>query len=234
MGGSEGGGDGAGRGGESDAAAGSDAREEGRWSAAGGRPEDRDGVRIVTRGTELLSDAWSRLESVRFDYRRRDGEWESQTREVYHRGHGAAILLHDVRRRTVVLVRQFRYPAFATTGRGFLLEVPAGMLEDDDPVATIVSETEQETGYRIGDPKFLFAAYVSPGSVTERIHLFAAACEPDERVGSGGGLATEGEDIEVVEVGIDEALAMIRDGRIEDMKTIILLQHAALHVFAHL
>lgn len=190
-----------------------------------------DADRIVTRDVEVLSDAWSRLESVRFDYRRRDGVWESQTREIYHRGHGATILLHDLDRRTVVLVRQFRYPAHAATGRGFLVEAPAGMLEDDDPIRTVVAETEQETGYRIGTPEFLFAAYVSPGSVTERIHFFAAPFESGARVGEGGGLAEEGEDIEVLEVGIDEALAMIRDGRIEDMKTILLLQHAALHVF---
>ena len=191
-----------------------------------------DGERIVTRDVRVLSDAWSRLESVRFDYRRRDGVWESQTREVYHRGHGAAILLHDVRRRTVVLVRQFRYPAHAATGRGFLIEATAGMLEDDDAARTVVAEVEQETGYRIGTPEFLFAAYVSPGSVTERIHFFAAPFERDERVGEGGGLADEGEDIEVLEIGIDDALDMIPDGQIEDMKTILLLQHAALHVFS--
>ena len=191
-----------------------------------------DGERIVTRDVRVLSDAWSRLESVRFDYRRRDGVWESQTREIYHRGHGAAILLHDVRRRTVVLVRQFRYPAHAATGRGFLIEAAAGMLEDDDAARTVVAEVEQETGYRIGTPEFLFAAYVSPGSVTERIHFFAAPFERDERVGEGGGLAEEGEDIEVLEIGIDDALGMIPDGQIEDMKTILLLQHAALHVFS--
>jgi len=193
--------------------------------------DEVDGERIVTRHVEVLSDAWSRLESVRFDYRRRDGEWESQTREIYHRGHGAAILLHDIRRRTVVLVRQFRYPAHAATGRGFLLEVPAGMLENDDPAATVVAETEQETGYRIGSPEFLFAVYVSPGSVTERIHCFAAPYEARSRIGTGGGLSEEGEDIEVRETDIDEALAMLGDGRIEDMKTALLLQYAALHVF---
>jgi len=193
---------------------------------------DEDRERIRTREVDVLSDGWSRLESVRFDYRRRDGEWETQTREVYDRGHGAAILLHDVERRRVVLVRQFRYPAHAATGRGFLLEVPAGMLEDDDPVATVIAETEQETGYRIGRPTFAFAAYVSPGSVTERIHCFTAACEPGSRIADGGGLAEEGEDIEVHDVDLDEALAMVSDGRIEDMKTILLLQHAALHLFA--
>lgn len=188
--------------------------------------------RVITRDVKVLSNAWSRLESVRFDYRRSDGEWESQTREVYHRGHGAAILLYDLSKRTVILVRQFRYPAQSATGRGFLIEVPAGMLEDDDPARTVIAETEQETGFRIGTPEFLFAAYVSPGSVTERIHFFAAACEAGSRVSAGGGLEEEGEDIEVLETGIDDALAMIRDGRIEDMKTIVLLQYAALHLFS--
>ena len=196
-----------------------------------GEMTEEDRARVVTRERTLLSDGWSRLESVRFDYRRRDGRWEEQVREIYHRGHGAAILLHDVARRTVLLVRQFRYPAHDAEGRGFLLEVPAGMLESDDPLATIVAETEQETGYRIGAPTYLFAAYVSPGSVTERLHYFAAPYRQSERVGEGGGLAEEGEDIELVEVDIDEALGWIDEGRIEDAKTIVLLQHAALRVF---
>ena len=198
----------------------------------GAEPDEGSERRVITRERTLLSDAWARLESVTFDYRDRGGSWQRQIREVYHRGHGAAILLHDVARRRVVLVRQFRYPAHAAERRGFLLEVPAGMLEDDDPAATVVAETEQETGYRIGEPEFLFAAYVSPGSVTERIHYFAAPYEQGDRVGDGGGLVEEGEDIEVVELDIDEALARIRDGRIEDVKTIVLLQHAALHLFA--
>jgi len=133
-----------------------------------------DHGRIRTESVQVLSDGWSRLESVRFDYLHRNGRWESQTREVYHRGHGAAILLYNLERRCVVLVRQFRYPAHSTTGRGFLLEVPAGMVEEDDPAATVIAETEQETGYRIGKPTFLFSAYVSPGSVTERLHFFFA------------------------------------------------------------
>ena len=195
------------------------------------KPDEGSERRVITRERALLSDAWARLESVTFDYRDRDGGWQRQVREIYHRGHGAAILLHDVARRRVVLVRQFRYPAHVAERRGFLLEVPAGMLEDDDPAATVVAETEQETGYRIGEPEFLFAAYVSPGSVTERIHYFAAPYEQGDRIGEGGGLAEEGEDIEVVELDIDEALARVRDGRIEDAKTIVLLQYAALHLF---
>lgn len=189
-------------------------------------------ARVITRESTLLSDGWSRLESVRFDYRHTNGEWQSQTREIYHRGHGAAILLYNLERRSVVLVRQFRYPAHTTTGRGFLLEVPAGMLEDNDPAATVIAETEQETGYVIGAPTFLFAAYVSPGSVTERIHCFLASYDPNARSGDGGGLADEGEDIEVIELPFDEAMACIADGRIEDMKTILLLQYAGIQVFS--
>ena len=211
---------------------GADADATGTGVAPGASSLDAGGAgRVATRERTVLSDAWARLESVRFDYRGRDGRWQRQVREIYHRGHGAAILLHDLTRRTVVLVRQFRYPAHAAERRGFLLEVPAGMLEDGDPVATVVAETEQETGYRIGSPEPLFAAYVSPGSVTERIHCFAAPYEASARVGAGGGLADEGEDIEVLECDIDEALGWIGDGRIEDMKTIVLLQHAALHLF---
>lgn len=179
----------------------------------------------------ILSDGWSRLESVRFDYRHRNGQWERQTREVYHRGHGAAILLYNLERQSVVLVRQFRYPAHATTGRGFLLEVPAGMVEGEDPAATVIAETEQETGYRIGKPEFLYSAYVSPGSITERLHFFTAPYDVDQRVGNGGGLADEGEDIEVVEMSLSGALRGVSSGQIEDMKTILLLQHAALKVF---
>jgi len=187
--------------------------------------------RIRTERVQVLSDGWSRLESVRFDYLHRNGQWESQTREVYHRGHGAAILLYNLERRCVVLVRQFRYPAHATTGRGFLLEVPAGMVEENDPAATVIAETEQETGYRIGKPTFLFSAYVSPGSVTERLHFFTAPYAVDQRVSAGGGLAAEGEDIEVVEMTMEAAISCITNGQVEDMKTILLLQHAALQVF---
>ena len=209
---------------------------DGDGAAAGGGPgsDELDAGsegRVATRRATLLAKGWARLESVEFDYRRADGRWERQRREVYHRGHGAAILLHDIARRRVVLVRQFRYPAHAATARGFLLEVPAGVLENDDPIATIRAETEEETGLRIGEPEFLFAAYVSPGSVTERIHYFAAPYDPDARVGAGGGVAEEGEDIEVLEAGLEEALGWIREGLIEDAKTIVLLQHAALYVF---
>ena len=188
--------------------------------------------RVRVRQRERLSKRWATLESVTFDFRRADGQWQRQVREVYHRGHGAAVLLCERSRRTVVLIRQFRFPAWHEDGDGFLVEVPAGIIEGDDAAATIRVEIEQETGFRITAPTFLFSAYVSPGSVTESIHYFMADYSADDRVGSGGGLADEGEDIEVLEVAFDEALAWVGDGRIRDAKTILLLQHAALHVFS--
>lgn len=202
-----------------------------------------DDCRIRVKEKNLLSDQWATLERVRFDYRRNDGSWQEQVREIYHRGHGAAILLYNKANGSVILVRQFRYPVYAVenddrdshgcAGSGFLLEVPAGILEEDGAVATIRAEVEQETGYRIGMPEFLFAAYVSPGSVTERIHYFVAPYDSSGRIGAGGGLVDEGEDIEVIEIPFDEALNAIADGRIQDAKTIILLQHAALRVFVN-
>lgn len=195
-----------------------------------------DDTRIRVLDRTVLSDAWARLERVRFDYQRSDGRWQEQVREIYQRGHGAAILLYDLQRRSIVLVRQFRFPVYeeefeAGSGDGFLLEVPAGILERANPAATVKAEVLEETGFLIGEPQFLFTAYVSPGSVTERIHYFAAPYDSAERQDAGGGLEEEGEDIEVVEMSIDSALDAVKSGLIRDAKTIILLQLAALQIF---
>ena len=212
----------------------------GNGSAGKGAGAGDDRVRVVSR--ETLSDAWARLERVTLDYRRGDGRTERQVREIYHRGHGAAILLHDAARGTVILVRQFRLPVLeverGTLGPGdpprpdaepgFLLEVPAGVLDGESAATRVRAEVEEETGFRVGTPRYLFAAYVSPGSVTELIHYFTAPYSDADRVGAGGGVEGEGEDIEVVELALDEALARVADGRIRDAKTIVLLQHAAL------
>lgn len=186
-------------------------------------------VRVIK--TELLSDSWARLESAHFDYLNSRGEWERQIREVYNRGHGAAILLYNLDARSVILIRQFRYPVFTEDGDGFMIEVPAGVIEHNDPDATVIAETEQETGYRIGEVQRLFNAYVSPGSVTECLHYYCAAYSSANKVSDGGGLDDEGEDIEVMEVDFDDAMTWIESGKINDAKTILLLQYAALHLF---
>ncbi len=178
---------------------------------------------------ETLADDWYVLRKYTFAYRRRDGREQVLSREAYDRGNGAAVLLHDPARGTVVLTRQFRLPAFVNGHPdGMLLEAPAGLLDAEEPEAAIRREAEEETGFRVGRVEPVFAAYMSPGSVTERLHFFTAAYEPGDRVGAGGGAAGEGEDIEVVELPLGQALAMVERGEIADGKTIMLLQHAAL------
>ena len=178
---------------------------------------------------ELLSDNWYILRTVSFELRRRDGSWQAQNREAYDRGNGAALLLFDPRRGTVVLTRQFRLPAFINgCADGYLIEACAGLLDGDDPETCIRKEAEQETGYRIRTPKKVFEAYMSPGSVTEKLHFFVADYQAEDRVTAGGGVAAEGEDIEVIEMPLAQALAGIGSGLIEDGKTVMLLQHVAL------
>ncbi len=131
----------------------------------------------------------------------------------------------------MILVKQFRYPAFANGYDDLLIEVPAGLLDDAEPEERIRAEVEEETGYRVTRVEKIFEAFMSPGSVTETLHFFTGVYGPADRVSDGGGHPDEGEDIDVLEVGIDQALAMIRGGEIRDAKTIMLLQHAALHIF---
>jgi nudix-type nucleoside diphosphatase (YffH/AdpP family) len=180
-------------------------------------------VRILR--VEVLARAWGTLRRTQLELRRPDGSWVEQIRETYDRGNGATILLHDQDRDTVLLVRQFRYPAFANGHPdGYLLETPAGLLDDEDALTAIRREAEEETGVRVRDVERLFELYMSPGSVTERIAFFRASYRSGEASGPSG--ADDAEDLEIVELGLDEALAMVEDGRIVDAKTVILLQHA--------
>ena len=187
--------------------------------------------RIRVRDVRLLSDNWYVLKATTFDWRRADGTWQTQSRETYDRGNGAALLAYNLAARTVVLTRQFRYPAYVNGHDGLLVEAPAGLLDDASPEERIRAEVEEETGYRLGGIRKIFECFMSPGSVTEKLHFFVAEYDAAMRVGQGGGLESEGEEIEVLELPFDEAMAMVADGRIADAKTIILLQYAALNVF---
>ncbi|WP_076862920.1 GDP-mannose pyrophosphatase [Bradyrhizobium mercantei] len=187
--------------------------------------------RVRVKDVELLSKRRYELKSATFDYRRSNGEWQTQVREVYDRGNGAVLLPYNLKARTVVLVRQFRYPAFANGYDDLLIEAAAGMLDDAAPEARIRAEAEEEIGYRLEHVRKVFEAFMTPGAVTEKLHFFVAEYDAAMRIGDGGGLADEGEDIEVLELSLDDALAMISDGRIVDAKTIMLLQYAALHLF---
>jgi nudix-type nucleoside diphosphatase (YffH/AdpP family) len=187
--------------------------------------------RIRVKDVRLLSDNHYTLKTTTLEWRRADGEWQTQHRETYDRGNGAALLPYNLARRTVMLVKQFRYPAYVNGCDDLLIEAAAGLLDNESPETRIRAEAEEEIGYRLRDIKKVFEAYMSPGSVTEKLHFFVGEYRPDMKIGSGGGNADEGEDIEVLELAIDEALAMIADGRIMDAKTIMLLQYAKLHVF---
>ncbi|WP_442545683.1 NUDIX domain-containing protein [Arthrobacter sp. KN11-1C] len=198
-----------------------------------GRGLDRNPA-VAVRDVEVTSDGWHVLRRTTFDYRRRDGRWVTQQRESYDRGNGATILLYDAGRGTVLLTRQFRFPAYVNDHPdGMLIETAAGLLDDDDPETAIRREASEELGVDVGTLRHVFDAYMSPGSVTERLHFYVAPYTPADQTGPGGGVAAEGEDIEIIEIAFTEALAMIDDGRIVDGKTIMLLQWAALNSLCH-
>lgn len=183
-------------------------------------------ARIDIVSDETLSKNWYHLRNVTYDYTGSDGRTSRQKREVYDRGNGATILLRDRARDKVVLVRQFRMPALQNGHSGWLIETPAGLLDGQSPEEAIRREAMEETGYRVGEPRFLFRSFMSPGAVTETIDFFAADVDLDDRIEAGGGVAHEHEDIEVLEVAFDEALAMVASGEICDAKTIMLLHWA--------
>lgn len=185
-------------------------------------------VRVKT--VQLLSDDWYVLKKTTFDLRRRDGRWQTMTRETYDRGNGAVALLYNRARRTVLLTRQFRFPAYVNQHDGYLIEAPAGMLDDAHPEERMHAELEEETGHKVAKLQQVFDVFMSPGSVTERLHFFVGEYDADSQVDSGGGLEHEGEDIEVIELDADQALAMTASGEIMDGKTIMLLQYLHLHV----
>ncbi len=187
-----------------------------------------DQVKIIR--TEMLSNNWYVLNKVTYEYRKKDGSLQTQSRETYDRGNGATILLYNIQQRTVILTRQFRIPTYINGNEtGMLIETCAGLLDKDNPEDCIRRETEEETGYQVKDVRKVYEAYMSPGSVTELLYFFIAAYEASMKLNEGGGVEHEEENIEVLEINFDEAMAMIADGAIKDGKTIMLLQYLKLN-----
>jgi GDP-mannose pyrophosphatase NudK len=185
-------------------------------------------VRILEE--KLLSDHWYVLKATTFELQRRSGQWQRQQRETYDRGNGATILLYNRAQQTVILTRQFRFPTYVNgNADGMMVEACAGLLDKDDAATCIKRETEEETGFRIEHVKKVFEAYMSPGAVTERLYFFVGEYAAANKVSDGGGHHHEGEDIEVLELSLDAALAMVNTGEICDGKTIMLLQYAKLN-----
>ena len=181
-----------------------------------------DSIRILDR--TILSDNWYVLNKITFEYRQKNGQWVTQSREAYDRGNGATILLHNPETDRVILTRQFRLPTFINGNpNGMLIETCAGLLDNDSPEVAIRRETEEETGYIITDVVKVMEAYMSPGSVTEKLFFYVAHYSPNTERSTGGGV--DEEEIDVLELPLAEAVQMIKTGKIQDGKTIMLLQH---------
>lgn len=179
---------------------------------------------------KLLSDNYYILNRVTFDYLMKSGEWVNQMREVYDRGDGAGILLYNKKKQTVILTKQFRMPTYMNDNKdGFLVEIAAGMLDKDNPEACVIRETEEEVGYRLKEVRKVYEAYSSPGVMTEKMHFFVGEYTDDMKVNEGGGLDSEHEDIEVLELPFKDTIEMLNTGQIEDTRTIVLLQYAIIH-----
>lgn len=183
-------------------------------------------IRHITE--QLLSDNWYILKKYSYEIRRRDGRWQQQTREAYDRGNGAVILLYNRSKNSVVLTRQFRLPVYLNGHSGFLIEAAAGLLDNASPETRIIAEAEEETGFKVNAIEKVFESFMSPGSVTEKLYFFIAQYSEQQRSSAGGGLEEEGEDIEVLEWSFPQALQAVKNGEIQDAKTIMLLQYLAL------
>ena len=174
----------------------------------------------------LLSDNWYTLNKVIFDYKMPNGQWVEQARESYDRGNGAAVLLYNKIKQTVILISQFRMPTYLNgNDSGMMIEACAGLLDGDDPETCVIKEAEEESGFRVVRVEKIFEAYMSPGAVTEILHLYIAEYQDSDKVSDGGGLEDEQEDITVLELDFKKAISMISTGEIQDAKTIMLLQY---------
>ncbi len=184
--------------------------------------------KIIIESVTKLAHNWGRFDDYQVNHPRRDGGSQTVRREVYDHGSAAAVLLHAPAADTIILTRQFRLPPHLNGDAAWMIEVPAGMLDGESAAVAAHREAVEETGYEPSDLQFMFNAYMSPGSLTEKCACFLARYTPGAPLHAGGGLEHEGEDIEVFEIGFADALAMIGTGEIIDAKTIMLLQALAL------
>ena len=180
---------------------------------------------------KLLSDNWYVLKRYTFNYLNKNSQWTTQQREAYDRGNGATILLHNPETDKVILTRQFRLPTFVNGNPdGMLIETCAGLLDDESPDDAIRRETEEETGYRIQSVEKIMEAYMSPGSVTEKLFFYLAQYTDNTERNAGGGI--DEEEIDILELPVNQAMTMVQRGEIQDGKTIMLLQYLRLQQLA--
>ena len=194
-------------------------------------PEDLSGDlsgRVRLRELKIAAKNYYTLRIASFDFQRRDGAWQYQQRESYDIGDAAAVLPFDRARNRVILIKQFRWPVFEWGYKQDLVEVIAGKLDGDAPLDCITREAMEEAGVTVTNPRLVTHCFISPGAVKERASMFLADYDSTAPRAKGGGHEHEGEDIEVLEMTLADALKMIENGEIVDMKTIMLLQAARL------
>ncbi len=175
------------------------------------------GIKLLDVRT--LHDGFGRLVVGRF--RLDDGV--EVVREISEQGDSVAILAYDPQRRIAILTRQFRAPVHYCGQESFLLEVPAGRIEDDGPAESGRRELVEEIGIDASHVEHVATTWSSPGTSTERMHLFLAAFSESDRVGDGGGLAGENENVEPVTLSLVELAGMAERGEIADLKTLALV-----------
>jgi GDP-mannose pyrophosphatase NudK len=185
-------------------------------------------AQVKIKKEEVLSDEHYILKRYTFDIQKKNGEWETQDREVFDHGNATTVLLYNKEKRTVILTKQFRIATYVNgNSSGMLIETPAGLLEgDEDPAKGMIREIEEETGYDIPHVQKVYEAYTSAGVLTELVHFYVAPYHSKQKVSEGGGLEEEGEELKVIEVPFEKALQMIESGEIRDVKTIMLLHYA--------
>ncbi len=190
-----------------------------------------ENVKIIS--TEVLSNNFFPLKKVIYEFEKQDGTTEEISREVYLSLNGAAVLLYNIEKSTIILTKQFRLPTYLNKNKtGMLLEACAGIVEENEnPQEAIIREIEEETGYRVKEVKKVFEMYMTPGSVAEMVYFFVAEYTPQQKISDGGGLENENEDIEVIELTFEEAYGKIQSGEIKDAKTALLLQYAKINLF---
>ncbi len=178
-----------------------------------------------------LSNAWAKLDRIDYDFKFKNNEWKRLSRETYNRGNGAAILLYNKEKGTVVLTKQFRMPIYENDKNDSMsIEACAGAIDENDtPLQTIIRETEEEVGYSISDAKHVLTAYTSPGALTEKMYLFVAEYNDTMKINDGGGLDSEDEEIEILEMPFHTVIQMVQDEKIIDAKTIMLIQYAQIN-----
>lgn len=190
-------------------------------------------IKVKNVTSNMISNFWGTLERVNFDFTFKNGKSVNLTHEVYGKSDGVAILLYNAITKKVLLTRQFRMPVYvAKINNGFSIEVVGGAMDENEtPEITAIRETEEEIGYKIFKLKKVTTAFLSPGILKEKVHLFIGEYSDEQKTKNGGGVIEENEEIEVLEISFSEALQMVENEEIIDARTILLLQYVKLNGF---